>query len=312
MQAQAKIFPDATLNFSRIRGLDADVSYKASSITGAPINLRAGSTRVKLDAGVLRAEPLDLDLPQGHIVGFMQLDGRKTDAVTDMDLRLQGARLESLVPVKFQGAAPFAGPIVGRVKLHGTGDSVHDAMADANGEALVVAPSGEIRQSLAELAGVDVIKGLGLLFAKDQTTTPLRCGVLHFTAKSGVLSADRLVVDTGPVLIDGGGVVNLDTETLSFTVKGHPKKFQLVRLLAPITVSGPMLSPKVSVQKGQAIAQGGVGLALATLLSPVAVLLPFVDPGLAKDANCASLLAQGKAEGAPVKAATAAPLTAHR
>jgi uncharacterized protein involved in outer membrane biogenesis len=312
MRAQARIFPDATLNFSKIRGIDADVSYRAASIKGAPIHLQAGSVRVKLDAGLLRAEPLDLDLPQGHIQGFIQLNGRKDDAITDMDLRLVGARLEHLIPVTFQGASPFVGPVVARARLHGTGDSVHDAMADADGEVLVVAPSGEIRQSLAELAGVDVIKGLGLLYAKDQTTTPLRCGVLHFTARNGVLSADRLVVDTGPVLIDGGGVVNLDTETLSFTVKGHPKKFQLVRLLAPITVSGPLLSPKVGVQKGHAIAQGGVGLALGALLSPVAVLLPFIDPGLAKDVNCASLLAQGKAEGAPVKAAAAAPLTAHR
>ena len=189
---------------------------------------------------------------------------------------------------------------------------MHDAMADADGEVLIVAPSGEIRQSLAELAGVDAIKGLGLLFAKDRTTTPLRCGVLHFSGKNGVLSADRLIVDTGPVLIDGGGVINLDTETLAFTVRGHPKKFQLVRLLAPITFSGPMLAPKVSVQKGGVLAQGGVALALASLLSPVAVLLPFIDAGLAKDANCASLLAQGKAEGAPVKAQAAAPLTPHR
>jgi hypothetical protein len=95
-------------------------------------------------------------------------------------------------------------------------------------------------------------------------------------------------------------------------VRGHPKTFQLLRLYAPITLSGPMLAPKVSVQKGGAIAQGGAALALATLLSPVAVLLPFVDPGLAKDANCASLLAQGKADGAPVKVTLAAPLTPHR
>ena len=312
MQAQARIFPDATLNFSRIRGLDADVSYRAASITGAPINLRAGSVRVKMDAGLLRAEPLDLDLPQGHIVGFVQLNGRKDDAITDLDLRLVGARLENLLPVKFQGSSPFAGPVVGRARLHGSGDSVHDAMADADGEVLIVAPSGEIRQSLAELAGVDAIKGLGLLFAKDRTTTPLRCGVLHFSGKNGVLSADRLIVDTGPVLIDGGGVINLDTETLAFTVRGHPKKFQLVRLLAPITFSGPMLAPRISVEKGGVLAQGGVALALASLLSPVAVLLPFIDAGLAKDANCASLLAQGKAQGAPVKAQAAAPLTPHR
>ena len=302
MRAEARIFPRATLNFDRIRALDADVSYKAATIRDAPINLRSGSTRVKLNAGVLRAEPLDLDLPQGRITGFVQLDGRKTDAVTDLDLRLTNARLENLFPVKFQGSTPFAGPLAGRARLHGTGDSVHDAMGDANGEVMVVAPGGEIRQSLAELAGVDVIKGLGLLFSKNQQTTPIRCGVVHLVAKGGVLNADRLLVDTGPVLIDGGATVNLDTEHLMFRLKGHPKKFQLLRLLAPITVSGPMLSPKVGVEKGPAIVQGGVAVALASVLSPIAALLPFVDAGLAKDANCTGLVAQERAKGAPVKA----------
>jgi len=307
MRAEARIFPDATLNFERIRGLDADVSYKASSITDAPIHLKSGSARVKLNAGVLRAEPIDLELPQGRVNGFVQLDGRKTDAITDLDLRLVNARLETLVPVTFQGAPPLAGAVAARARLHGSGDSVHDAMADADGEVMVVAPGGEIRQSLAELAGVDVIKGLGLLFAKNQTTTPIRCAVVHFRTRSGVMDADRLIVDTGPVLIDGTGTINLDTEHLQFRVKGHPKKFQLVRLLAPITVSGPMLSPKVGVEKGQAIVQGGVAVALATVLSPLAALLPFVDAGLAKDANCAGLVAEGKAQGAPVKAPAAAP-----
>jgi hypothetical protein len=70
---------------------------------------------VKLNAGVLRAEPLALGLPQGVISGWMQLDGRKANAITDLDLRLSNGRLENLIPVKFQGGVPFAGPLVGRL-----------------------------------------------------------------------------------------------------------------------------------------------------------------------------------------------------
>ena len=302
LQAEQRIFPDATLNFDRIRNLDADVTYKAASITDAPIPLRSASTHLKLDAGLLKADPVELDLPQGHIAGAAQLNGRKQTAVTDLDLRLSNARLETLLPVRFQGSVPVSGALVGRIKLHGTGDSVHDAMGDANGEMMIVVPGGEVRQSLAELAGVDVIKGLGLLFSKNQTTAPIRCAVAHFKVNGGVMTADQLVIDTAPVRIGGGGTINLDTEELAFKVQGRPKKFQLVRLLAPITVTQKIRSPKVGVEKGQAIAQGGVALALGALLSPLAVLLPFVDAGLAKDANCGSLLAEGAAQGVPVKA----------
>jgi hypothetical protein len=34
--------------------------------------------------------------------------------------------------------------------------------------------------------------------------------------------------------------------------------------------------------------------ALGALLSPIAALLPFVDPGLAEDANCGALIASAR------------------
>ena len=57
------------------------------------------------------------------------------------------------------------------------------------------------------------------------------------------------------------------------------------------------------MQTGQALAQGGVAAVLTSLLSPLAGILPFVEPGLAKDANCAALIAEGRSRGAPVRAA---------
>ena len=194
---------------------------------------------------------------------------------------------------------------MGRAKLTGTGDSVHKAFANANGEVMLVAPGGEIRESIAQLLGVNVIKGLGMYLGKDQETTPIRCGVAHFEAKNGLLSAEHIVLDTGPTLVTGSGTINMDTERLDFRLKGHPKKFQLVRLIAPVTIGGMLARPKIGVETGRAIAQGGVSLALAAVLTPLAVILPFVDAGLAKDANCSALLADGAAQGAPVKTARA-------
>jgi uncharacterized protein involved in outer membrane biogenesis len=173
---------------------------------------------------------------------------------------------------------------------------------------MAVAPSGEIRKAFAELAGVNVVKGLGLLLKKDTSTTPIRCGVVHFTTKGGVMTADTLVLDTGPVLIKGSGTVNLATERMDLKVRGHDKKFRLVRVLLPVTMKGPIRAPKLGVEPGAALAQGGVAVGLGAMLSPLAAILPFVDPGLAKDANCSCLMAQAKVDGAPVtKAQVAAP-----
>jgi uncharacterized protein involved in outer membrane biogenesis len=301
MQAQQRLLPDATLQTARIRSVDAEVTYKALSIRHAPVNLRSGSAHVTLDDGLLKVDPVDLELPQGRIAGDVTLNARKATPVTDLDLRLSNARLEHLIPVRTGGGDPLTGAFVGRAKLQGTGDSVHKAFASANGDISLVVPNGEIRKAFAELMGVDVVKGLGLLLSKNQETTPIRCGVAHFQAVNGQFAARQIVFDTGPVLVTGGGTINMDNETLDLKAQGHPKRFRLVRVILPVTVQGTLLSPKLGVRPGAAIAQGGVATALAAFLSPLAAVLPFIDPGLAKDANCQALLAAAKADGAPVK-----------
>ena len=298
MAAQRRLLPDSTLDVTKIRSLDADVRYRATSIHDAVLPLRGADVTVKLDHGLLSANPLSLDLPQGKITGQAHLNAREATPVTDVDLRLSNARLEQLIPVKGQ---PLTGGFVGRIKLKGAGNSVHRAAANADGEVMAVVPNGQIREAFAELLGINVTKGLGLLFSKDQDRVPIRCGVAHFNAKSGVLTADRIVFDTGPVLAIGEGTLNLDTERMDFRIKGHPKELRLVRLMAPITIGGPVLSPKVGVDTGAAIAQGGFAALLASVVSPLAVVLPFIDAGMTKDAACGALIAEAGRDGVPLK-----------
>jgi hypothetical protein len=134
----------------------------------------------------------------------------------------------------------------------------------------------------------------------NNSNTNLRCAVTSFGAKDGVLTAQRFVIDTDPVRIDGGGIINLRDETLDLRLQGKPKNFQIVRARAPITVKGSLAQPALGVEAGPLVAQGGIAAALG-LINPLASILAFIDPGLANDANCAPLLAEAKAKGAPIK-----------
>lgn len=300
LAAQRRLLPDATLKVSRIRSMDADVKYRAESIRAPHLPLRGAMVRVKLDNGLLVADPLRFDLPQGNFSGMARLDARKDTPVSAIDIRLSKARLEQLLPVSAGGAPPITGGLVGRVKLTGVGASVREAAGNANGEAMLVVPGGEVREAFAELLGVNVTKGLGLLLAKDQSKTDVRCAVAHFEARNGVLRSDRIVFDTEPVLGTGQGTIDLRTEQMSFKIAGKPKEPRLIRLMAPVTVNGPIVQPKIGVEPGRAIAQGGIAAALGAFVTPIAAILPFVDLGLAKDAACGALIAEAGREGAPV------------
>lgn len=103
--------------------------------------------------------------------------------------------------------------------------------------------------------------------------------------------------------IGASGAIRLGPEELALEIKGDPKKPRIGRVRAPIELTGHLLDPHVGVRLESAAKQGAVAAALGVILTPVAALLAFVDPGLAKDENCAALLATPEAQ----KAAPTAP-----
>lgn len=303
MAAERRIFPEATLQVDRIRAMDAEVKYRAETVNAPRMPLRKVALDLVLKDGVLTGDPVSVSFSRGTLAGTARLDATGATPRTDVDVRLTGARLEDWITTRFAGEPVIEGQMAARAKLTGYGNSVRAAAGSANGTLTVVAPSGELRQAFAELLGVNISKGLLLLLSESPNRSKVRCAVADFRVKDGVARANRIVVDTDVVLVKGEGTVNLRTERLDLRFEGESKKPRLLRLFVPITVNGPFTRPGIDLETGNALAQGGIGAALAALVNPLAAILPFVEPGLAKDANCAALIAEGKRKGAPVKAA---------
>jgi AsmA family protein len=134
-----------------------------------------------------------------------------------------------------------------------------------------------------------VVHGLGLLLGKNDESIAIRCGIIAFELKDGDAEAQRLVFDTTNVLVTGDGRITLGDEKLDLNLKGQPKKFRFDRLRAPINIRGTLRHPSISLSTPALVKQGAVAAGLAAIATPVAAVLAFVDPGLAKDADCAGL-----------------------
>jgi hypothetical protein len=299
-----RLLPDAPLYRDRLQSMDAKLRYRANSVATAKWPLRRFSADVTLDHGLLTIDPVDFEFPQGRLAGKVRLDGRKAPAVTDIDMRLTGLALDKMLAPKSGGEPPIEGVLMARAQLHGRGDTVHQAAADANGRLVMVVPHGEIRQAFAELLGINVAKGLYLLLSKSEKETPLRCAVADFEVRNGVAQVSNAVFDTGVVRAEGKGDIDLKNETVDLRLEGKSKKPRILRVWAPITLKGSLLNPKPGVDVGKAAPQLGLAAAIGAVVAPLAAILPFIEPGLAKDADCAALVGEAKAQGAPVKQAT--------
>jgi uncharacterized protein involved in outer membrane biogenesis len=298
--ATRRLLPDVPLDAARVRGMDADVHYRAQSVNASPnLPLRGVDLGVRLDHGLMKLAPIAFQFPQGRLKGTAKIDARDKVQQNSVDFTVSDIAVQQFTP-QFQGAEPIEGRISARLQATGGGSTVHDAASTANGRFALVMSGGTVRQSLAELMGVDATKGLFMLLSKDPHQTDVRCAVADFAVKNGVMTAQRIVFDTGVVVVNGSGRIDMQDESLKLVFKGKAKKFRLVHLNAPIVIGGHLTQPSFGVDPGPALAQGGVGAALSTLSGGLAIL-PFLNLNGAPDANCAALEAAAHQHGAPKK-----------
>lgn len=282
----------AVLKPSAVRQDDWLVQFHAAQLDVGRIPMQAVSAKMTIDRGVLVMSPLSAEVFGGKLSGRVKFDARTDRAVADVDVTVLDARIGPLTH-KDAGSAPLDGSLRARLSLKGPGRSLHEVAASADGTVAAVLTQGTIRASLAELTGID-LRGLGLLLAKSKRDTGVRCGVVNFQSHDGTWVAQRLVMDTDPVVITGAGELNLGSESLDLELRGHPKTVRLFRLKLPVLIRGTLVHPVFRVGPRDAGKQAAEA-AVPGAAPPLAATLAFVDKRLEKDADCVSLQDQERA-----------------
>jgi AsmA family protein len=305
VEGQRWVLPDTPFRLTGLRRSDAVVNFHVQTLDTGHVALRTVAVKVTADHGSVAVAPLSAALREGKITGELKFDATRDVPAAAMDLKVANLKLGQFgehpqstgedADSDTRRPPPLDGALQARITLKARGNSIHELASNANGKVTAVLPHGAVRSSFAELAGFD-LRGLGLMASGNKDDTGVRCGVASFDAQDGRLTAQSLVVDTERVLVTGEGSVDLGSETLDLRIQGRPKHPRL-RLRGALLVRGTLGHPSFSIDAGKAAAQAGGAIALGVLLTPVAAMLAFVDPGLAKDADCAALLAEARSGG---------------
>jgi uncharacterized protein involved in outer membrane biogenesis len=258
----------AAANVDALRRGDAAVEFDAHRVEVGRQVLQDFTAKLAIERGVVTATPIAAKVLGGKLSGRVKLDATQAVPLADVDLSIAGLQLAQL-PHK-SADPPLEGALRIRLKLTGRGSSVHEVAAAAEGTATAILPQGAVRDSLAELAGMD-LRGLGLTLEKNKRETPVRCAAADFQAHAGVFTVQRMIMDTEPVLINGEGSIHMDTETLDLVLRGEPKVLRVLRLKAPLSIRGTLAHPSFGIEKGDS-------------------KLLLVDKGRAKDEDCAALV----------------------
>jgi uncharacterized protein involved in outer membrane biogenesis len=304
----SRILPSGKFDPAKMRVIDAKVSLNAKKLKSEEsIPVDSLSFELDLEDGILRLTPVDMGIAGGHIVGNIELNAQQQPIQTKADIEARGLSLERLLP-KSPRISPSEGHIAASLKFSGKGDSIADAMANANGDFRSVVQGGQISNLADAAVGLNGGKVIRLLATGDQDIK-MRCGAVDIGITNGIGKTRTFLLDTEQTEILGEGSVNFADEYFDLTLKPEPKHPDILSLRSPLHIYGPFAHPDFGVDKTAIAERAGATIALG-LLNPLAALLPLLETGPGKDADCQSLLSDNSlahTQGPTVKKSNATP-----
>jgi uncharacterized protein involved in outer membrane biogenesis len=286
--AQRRVLPNAPLAVEQVRNTDATVKFRGEKVEAPNVPLSGVDLNLAIKDGVLRIKPLAVGVAGGKTIANVTIDATGEMVQTDYDIKLQDYELaQFLTSAGLKNAGH--GKIFGRIKLSGPGDTVQKSLANANGNIRLVIYGGEISTLAMELVGEDIAEAVGLL-AKGDKPAQIRCMAADLPVESGVIKTNFFILDTSDTLVEIQGSADLTAEKLDLRVIAHPKDPTPLSVRTPITIRGTFAKPSIGVDPKPLAARAAGAAVLGVLLTPLASILAFVDPGLEKDSDCAKLL----------------------
>lgn len=288
LKASPRVLPDAPLDIERISKFDADVRFRAQTVKNIPAPISPVDLTVDLKQSVLKLVPFKFGFSDGTADAAIVIDARSRPVRTSYDVKMRDMSLDRLM-ARLGLKEVASGKVRARIKLEGSGDSVRESLATSNGTVGLAMSGGAVSLLAMEVAGLDVAESLAFL-GKKEKTVPVRCLVTSFVVQKGVMDARAIVLDTTDTVLTGKGAISLRNETLDLELSANPKDWSPLSVRTPIELKGTFKNPKPGIKPGAAVARGAAAVALGALLTPLAAVLAFIDPGTGEDTNCAALL----------------------
>jgi uncharacterized protein involved in outer membrane biogenesis len=303
-----RILPDAPLRVEALKAFDAKVTYHIADIRQKFVPISNILIGLDLDHALLKLSPLNLDMAGGHVDSEIAINARGPAVLTDYDIRMSPTPMGKLLARFGVADSGTTGTIGGRIKMHGTGNTVRDSLATSNGRIAIVLPKGTFWTKYIQLSEFD----LGVFvqrYLEKQLKKPVEvnCGLIGFTVRDGIAAADPVLIDTDKNVMTAKGGFSFKDESMSLSFRADAKKISLFSGQSPIGIRGHFAQPALQIITPQLLERAGAAVALGVVATPFASLLAFVDPGDAKAAACGPVLsganaaAQRTVKGAPRK-----------
>ena len=291
-----RVLPDAPLRAEALKNFDAHVDYKVATVRMDNFPISNIGLTLDLDRSLLKLSPLTFDIAGGHLTSDILINARVPAVITDYDIRLSPTPMGRLLAKFGVAESGTSGMMKARVQLRGVGDSVRKSLGTSNGRIAVIIPAGTMWTRNIQAVELDIGTFVQKMWEKKlKEPVAINCGLVAFTVRNGLATADPILIDTKKNVIGGRGGFSFRNERLDLAIEADAKTFSLFSAQSPIGVEGYFAAPAIDPISGELVARAGIGLGLGIFASPLAAVIAFIDPGDAENTACGPVLAGARA-----------------
>jgi uncharacterized protein involved in outer membrane biogenesis len=277
---EALLISDEPLPLDWLDAIDARVRWRI----GEAIDSRAALGNVELSAtlldGRLALDPVAAQGYGGSYSGALTLEPVEDGYLVTAAGTAERARMGLLT---YGGDPSEIPPVDLQLKLVGTGHSLHEMAASADGSLLVVQAAGRIDNSLMTRLAADPFSKLYTAlnpFTKNEPYTTLECSVTAVEMQDGVARIEPLALRSDKMVILAKGQIDFETERLRVDWATKPRKGvglsagsianQYVRLGGTLSKPAITVSPlKAAGEAGATVMTGGLWLLYKSVFNRV-------------------------------------------
>jgi hypothetical protein len=280
-----RVFSAASIDYSWLNKAYLDLSIDIASFSKEKSKLKSAQFAVALKSGHLSIKPATVFYPRGKLDIDLQVDanndpprltftayGENINPWQTLDIQRDGRTYDTDLDVD--------------VALTSSGVSLHELVANANGDIHMTMKNGKIRRAVLDMVLVDLV-GWTISKTTRETYYDVECGVADYGVNQGVMTTKAFLLDSKNFTIGGEGSIDLGREQIDYVLL--PKKKSRITFKAdPVKITGALSDPSVRVipWKSAATIYGGllfapyifVGISAADHVSRALGLGPKLSP----------------------------------
>ena len=232
---------------------EVHIGIDIGKILGVPALTKVNAV-LKINEGMARLEPIVVSAVGGTATAAISSNLQKKPSRLKATGKLRGVGLKTLLMLA-NSDLDAQGSISGLFSLSFDIKQMSNLLRSTSGTTRLHLTDGRIATSLLNLAGLGVIPWL---FSKELRAgyTNITCAIVPIVLSRGIVSLDNTVIETPSVQVLVNGQINILNETLFIRAIPRPLNRADARSPFPVTISGPLSSPNVSVERGNDSGQG--------------------------------------------------------